>query len=388
MPRLACLALLLCSTVAAAVQPIRIGVSGPFSGGSSPMGLSMRGGIRLAAEDINQRGGILGQPIQLVERDDRGRPDYAVRVAGELIDRQRVVATVGFANSGVALASQLRYQQARIPAITAVATAHVITQQFLPPRHAANYVFRVAASDALQAPLIVREAQRRGFRRVAVLSDNSNYGRLGRQDLLKALQDSNIHAVSVQQFRNGELDMSRALEAARAAGAQCILTYTIGPELAQIANTLAQMEWRIPLIGSWTLSMSNFIDNAGPNAEGARMVQTFIEDGNTPLRASFIRRYLQHNPGERIPSPPSAAQGYDSLLLLAAAMQQAGSTDGPKVRTALENLRAPVPGLIATYRRPFSASDHEAIELDIPVIGEVRQRKVIYAYPQDRLRHP
>ena len=75
MPRLACLALLLCSALASAVQPIRIGVSGPFSGGSSPMGLSMRGGIRLAAEDINQRGGILGQPIQLVERDDRGRPD-------------------------------------------------------------------------------------------------------------------------------------------------------------------------------------------------------------------------------------------------------------------------------------------------------------------------
>ncbi|MFC3531075.1 ABC transporter substrate-binding protein [Vogesella facilis] len=388
MPRLACLALLLCTAYAGAVQPIRIGVSGPFSGGSSPMGLSMRGGIRLAAEDINRQGGVLGRPLQLVERDDRGRPDYAIRVADELIGQQQVVATVGFVNSGVALASQYRYQQARIPAITAVATAHVVTQQFLPPRHAANYVFRVAASDSLQAPLIVREAARRGFRRVAVLSDNSNYGRLGQLDLLKALAASGIQAVSVQQFRNGELDMSSALRDARAAGAQCILTYTIGPELAQIANTLAQMEWRIPLIGSWTLSMSNFIDNAGPNAEGARMVQTFIEDGNTPLRASFIQRYHQRNPGERIQSPPSAAQGYDSLLLLAAAMQQAGSTDGPKVRAALENLHGPVAGLIATYRQPFSASDHEAIELDVPVIGEVRQRKVIYAYPQDRLRHP
>ncbi|WP_174874966.1 ABC transporter substrate-binding protein [Vogesella oryzae] len=388
MPRLACLALLLCSALAAAATPIRIGVSGPFSGGSSPMGLSMRDGIRLAAEDINSQGGVLGRPIQLVERDDRGRPDYAVRVAAELIDKQQVVATVGFVNSGVALASQYRYQQAQIPAITAVATAHVITQQFLPPKYAANYVFRVAASDALQAPLIVREAVRRGFRRVAVLSDNSNYGRLGQQDLLKALADSNIKAVSVQQFRNGELDMSGVLQQARAEGAQCILTYTIGPELAQIANTLAQMEWRIPLIGSWTLSMSNFIDNAGPNAEGARMVQTFIEDGNTPLRSHFIQRYRQRYPGERIPSPPSAAQGYDSLLLLAAAMRQAGSSDGPKVRVALENLRTPVHGLITTYRQPFSASNHEAIGLDIPVIGEVRRRMVVYAYPQDRQRHP
>lgn len=387
MHRVFCLCLLLMASAQAA-EPIRIGLSGPFSGGSSPMGLSMRNGIRLAAEEINRAGGLLGRPVQLLERDDRGRPELGLRIAAELINQQRVVATVGFANSGVALASQIRYQQARIPAITAVATAHVITQQFAPPRHAANYVFRVAASDSLQAPLIVREAQRRGFSRVAVLSDSSNYGRLGRQDLLKALQAYGLQAVSVNQFNNGELDMSVYLEQARAAGAQSILTYTIGPELAQIANTLAQMEWRVPIIGSWTLSMSNFIDNAGPNAVGARMVQTFIQDGNTPARLQFINRYLHANGGLRIPSPPSAAQGYDSMLLLAAAIRQAGSTDGPAIRGALENLRQPVAGLITTYRKPFSATDHEAIELDVPVIGEVRRQQVMYAYPQDRLRQP
>lgn len=379
---------LLLLTSAHAAEPIRVGLSGPFSGGSSPMGLSMRNGIRLAVEDINRQGGVLGRRVLLIERDDRGRPELGLRIAGELIDKQRVVAAVGFANSGVALASQIRYQQARIPAMTAVATAHIITQQFAPPRYAANYVFRVAASDSLQAPLIVREAQRRGFTRVAVLSDSSNYGRLGQQDLLKALQQHGLKAVSVNQFNNGELDMSVYLEQARAAGAQCVLTYTIGPELAQIANTLAQMEWRIPIIGSWTLSMSNFIDNAGPNAVGARMVQTFIQDGNTPARLQFINRYLRANGGLRIPSPPSAAQGYDSMQLLAAAIRQAGSTDGPAIRQALENLKQPVAGLITTYRKPFSATDHEAIELDVPVIGEVRRQQVMYAYPQDRQRQP
>lgn len=387
MRRLLSLCLLIMASTQAA-EPIRIGLSGPFSGGSSPMGLSMRNGIRLAAQEINSQGGLLGRPIQLIERDDRGRPELSLRIASELIDKQRVVASVGFANSGVALASQIRYQQARIPAITAVATAHIITQQFIPPRHAANYVFRVAASDSIQAPLIVREALRRGFSRVAVLNDSSNYGRLGQQDLLKSLAQKGLKPVSVNQFNNGELDMSVYLKQARAAGAQCILTYTIGPELAQIANTLAQMEWRVPIIGSWTLSMSNFIDNAGPNAVGARMVQTFIQDGNSPARLQFINRYLRANGGLHIPSPPSAAQGYDSMLLLAAAIRQAGSTDGPAIRQALENLKQPVAGLITTYRKPFSTTDHEAIELDVPVIGEVRQQQVMYAYPQDRLRQP
>jgi len=143
--RVISLCLLLLASAHAA-EPIRVGLSGPFSGGSSPMGLSMRNGIRLAVEDINAKGGLLGRPIQLVERDDRGRPELGLRIASELIDKQRVVATVGFANSGVALASQIRYQQARIPAMTAVATAHIITQQFAPPRHAANCAAASAGS--------------------------------------------------------------------------------------------------------------------------------------------------------------------------------------------------------------------------------------------------
>ena len=75
----------------------------------------------------------------------------------------------------------------------------------------------------------------------------------------------------------------------------------------------------------------------------------------------------------------SAAQGYDSIYLLAAAIKQAGGTDGPKVRAALENLNEKVEGVVTTYNKPFSKTNHEAITADLTVFGEVKDGKVVLA---------
>jgi branched-chain amino acid transport system substrate-binding protein len=370
-----------------APQPIRIGVYGPFTGGSSPMGISMRDGIRLAAGEINAAGGLLGRPVQLVERDDEAANQRGSRIAQELV-QTKVAAAVGIVNTGVALASQHYFQEARIPVVTAVATGSIITKQFLPPHYSENYVFRVSNSDAIQAAMIVEEAvERRHFKRLAIIHDTTNYGQLGREDLEKALGAKGLKAVVVERFNLGEVDLTRQLQRARDAGAEAILTYGIGPELAALANGRAKLHWEAPLIGSWTLSMSSFIDNAGPNGEGARMPLTFIDEGTSLKRRQFIDAFLKATGSTRIPVPSAAAQGYDALLLLAAAIRQAGSTDGPRIKAALENLKEKVEGVVQIYDRPFSPGDHEAIDrLDVPVMGEVRGGRVIHAY-STRLRH-
>jgi branched-chain amino acid transport system substrate-binding protein len=116
------------------------------------------------------------------------------------------------------------------------------------------------------------------------------------------------------------------------------------------------------------------------------MPQTFIQEPTTPKRQSFIINYLKtFNPkNARIDSPVSAAQGYDSVYLLAAAIQQAASTDGVKMREALENLQKPVEGVVTTYNKPFTKTDHEAITANIPVFGEVKGQRVVYAYSDDQ----
>ena len=372
-----------------AVEPIKIGVTGPFTGGSSSMGVSMRDGVRLAAEEINKGGGVLGRPLLLIERDDEAKNERGVQIAQEMINKDRVAATVGFINTGVALASQRFYQDARIPVINNVATGSQITHQF--DNQPQNYVFRNSAHDRIQAPMIVEEAVvARRFKKLAILADSTNYGQLGREDLEKALAAMGLKAVAVEKFNIKDVDMTAQLLKAKEAGAEAILTYGIGPELAQIANGMTKLGWKVPMIGSWTLSMANYIDNAGPGGEGARMPQTFIQEPTTARRRAFIDNYLRtfKPKNNRIDSPVSAAQGYDSIYLLAAAIRQAGATDGPKVLAALESLSEPVEGVVTTYMRPFSKANHEAITAGIAVMGEVKGQRVVYAYDADFKKAP
>ncbi|MHB1175878.1 MAG: ABC transporter substrate-binding protein [Sulfuriferula sp.] len=378
-------ALALCATSAAiAAEPIKIGVSGPFTGGSAPMGVSMRDGVKLAATEINRNGGILGRQIELIERDDQADNSRGIQVTQELINREHVIAALGFINTGVSLAAQRFYEEAKIPVINNVATGSIVTKQFLPPQYPDNYVFRTSANDTIQSALIVNDAiVKRKFTKVAILADSTNYGQLGREDLEKALAAKGIKPVAEEKFNIKDVDMTAQLLKAKAAGAQAILTYGIGPELAQIANGMEKLGWKVPMIGSWTLSMGNFIDNAGKNGEGARMPQTFIQEPNTPKRKAFIAAYQQAYKVDRIPSPVSAAQGYDSMYLLAAAIKQAGSTDGPKIRQALENLRTPVAGVITTYNHPYTHDNHEAITMNMTVMGEVKGGRVVYADEAD-----
>jgi len=373
------------AAMAVAAEPIKVAVSGPFTGGSSAMGVSMRDGVRLAIDEINKSGGVLGRPLLAIERDDEARNERGVQIAQEMVSREKVVAVVGYVNTGVALASQRFYQEAKIPVMNNVATGTVITHQF--DGEPENYVFRNAASDGIQAPMIVDEAiARRGFRKVAILADSTNYGQLGREGLEAALKARGVVPVAVEKFNIKDVDMTPQLLKAREAGAQTVLTYGIGPELAQIANGMVKIGWKVPMIGSWSLSMGSFIDNAGANGNGARMPQTFIQEPTNPKRRAFIASYLKaFNPkGGRIDSPVSAAQGYDSVYLLAEAISQAGSTDGPKIRAALEDLKTPYSGVVTDYAKPFSRTDHEAISANIAVFGEVREGRVVYAYADDQ----
>lgn len=370
-----------------AADPIKIGLSGPYTGGSSPMGSSMRDGVRLAASEINAKGGILGRQIELVERDDQADNPRGIQVTQELINKEGVVAAMGFINTGVSLAAQRFYQEAKIPVINNVATGSIVTKQFLPPQFADNYVFRTSANDTIQSAMIVKEAiDNRKFTKVAILADSTNYGQLGREDLEKALAAKNIKPVAVEKFNIKDVDMTAQLLKSKEAGAQAILTYGIGPELAQIANGMEKLGWKVPMIGSWTLSMGNFIDNAGKNGDGARMPQTFIQEPNTPKRKAFIAAYLKayNPPNGRIPSPVSAAQGYDSMYILAAAIKQAGSTDGVKIREALENLNEKIDGVVTTYDHPYTHDNHEAITQNMAVMGEVKDGHVVHAYASDK----
>lgn len=366
-------------------QAIRIGLSGPFSGGSSPMGESMRNGVRLAVDEINAIGGIHGREIELVERDDLANNERGAQIAAELV-RLKVAATIGIVNTGVGLASIEHYQKARIPLLVAVSTGPALTRKYAPPASAANFIFRVSPTLDLEAKMLAAELKKRGRMKVALLADDTPYGDSGVAAFAAAARQEGIGVVATERFRIGATRMEEPLRRARSAGAHAVVGWGIGPELAQVANALKSEGWRVPLLGSWTLSMRNFIDAAGGAGEGALMPQTFIHDAGSTAKNSFLLAYRRYARSDQIPSPMSAAQGYDGMHLLALALRQARSADGDAIRLALENLDSRYQGAVTSYERPFSANDHDAITANMMVIGKVSGGRVDYAYREDQQR--
>ena len=113
------------------------------------------------------------------------------------------------------------------------------------------------------------------------------------------------------------------------------------------------------------------------------MPQTFFQAPVTPKAAAFIEAYQKRFSVDRMPSPSSAAQCYDAVYLLAAAIEQAKSTDGPKILEALENLQKKVEGVVTIYDHPFDAEDHEAIPGNMIVWGLIKNGLVVPAYPEE-----
>lgn len=367
------------------VEPIRIGVSGPFSGGSSPMGESMRNGIRLATEEINAIGGINGRRIELIERDDQAKNEIGAQIAQEFTGGG-VAAAIGIVNTGVGLASIDAYQKAKIPLLIAVSTGTSLTRKYAPPAAPENYIFRISPTLDLEARVLVAHLKGSGLHTVAVLADTTAYGEAGLKAFREQSEQAGLRVVSVERFDIGDKDMSAQMRRAKASGANALVAWGIGPELAAIARNRSALGWKAPLMGSWTFSMRNFIDQAGKAGEGVLMPQTFIQDLGSTAKNSFLLAYHRAFHTTEIPSPMSAAQGYDGMHLLYLALLQANSTDGTKIKDALEHLQGRYQGAITSYSKPFSPRDHDAITQNMLLMGMVTGGRVDYATSEDERR--
>lgn len=369
----------------AAEETIKIGFYCPLTGGSADMGVSARNGIRLAMDEINgMAGGVNGKKLELVERDDQANPEFAKKVVDELINKDKVVAALGVCNTGVGLSTIEAFQNAKVPLIVPVSTGTPLTKKFATAPE--NWIFRVSPRDEVQAPFIVADALKRGFKKFALFADTTGYGEAGKNDVEKALGEAGIKPVSVTRFPVGVKDLSEEVKAAKAAGADVVISYTVGPEAAVLARSIEKQKWAVQLMGSWPLSWRNFIDAAGPAGEGALVAVSFVQQASFQRRNAFITAYQQKYNTTLIPAPMAAAQGYDAMLLLFYALHQAQSSEPAKIKAALENLNRQVAGVITTYDHPFSKTDHDALTGNMLVMGIVRKGAIDFAYRDDAQR--
>lgn len=365
--------------------PVRVGFICPTTGGSADFGNSARLGAELAVHEINEVGGFLGRKIELVQRDDQANPDRGRQVAEDLVLKEKVAFTVGFCNTGVALKALDVFQDNKHLLMVPVSTGSAVTAKY---PAAQSFIFRMSPRDTLQAGFIVNDiVVKRGLTKVAVFADRTGYGEGGLKDVLRFLADRGIEPVQVTRFDLGVTSLGADVQRAKAAGAQALIGYTVGPELAVLARARAETKYDGLLYGPWPMSFRQVWDRSNGGAEGAMMVQSIIPNLANERRSSFIARLKRQAGKEPVASLMAAAQTYDALhLMLRALFQTRGDTSAAKLKQALEQLDKPYVGVVTTYEHPFSANDHDAFSANMIWLGVWHKGEIRYQYAEDDKR--
>jgi len=344
-------------------EPVKIGLSAAVSGGSAASGEAIKRGLQIAIDEINAKGGVLGgRKLELVVRDDEGNPQKGVTIARELVEREKVVAVFGGLHTTVALAQVPVWHELKTPYMGAWAAGTNITRNGQSP----NYVFRVSANDDYVDRFLSRYAMETMKKsKPGLLLENTPWGQSNETGLTKWFGEKGIKAVGVERFNWGDPDMSPQLLRLKNAGADHIVLVANAPEGAQVLRSKAKLGWDTAMISHWGISGGRFAELTGDLSEGVTFLQTYTFFGKQNERGQYVLKMLREKHGIKEPgdviAPVGTANAYDGLHLLALAIEQAGATDGSKVRDALESLKSEYKGLIKSYRRPFSPEQHDAL---------------------------
>lgn len=348
---------------AAQGPPVKLGLAAAVSGGSAASGEAIRRGLVIAMDEINARGGVLGgRKLELVVRDDEGNPTKGVTIARELVEREKVAAVFGGLHTTVALAQVPVWHELQTPYVGTWAAGTNITRNGRKP----NFVFRVSANDDEVDRFLVRYAVEQLKRsKPGLLLENTAWGQSNEAGLTRWLGERKIAPVGIEKFNWNDPDMSPQLLRLRNAGADVIMLVANAPEGAQVVRSRARIGWEVPIVSHWGISGGRFAELTGELSDGVVFVQTYSFFGTQGPRGEYVLKQLREKFGvkgpEDVTAPVGTANAYDALHLVALAIEQARSTDGPKVRDALENLQAEYQGLIKTYRRPFTPDQHDAL---------------------------
>jgi branched-chain amino acid transport system substrate-binding protein len=306
---------------------IKLGEFASMTGKEAVFGQNVNKGTRLAIEESNAAGGVLGRTLELITEDDQSKPGESATVVKKLISRDKVVVILGEITSGRTLEAAPIAQAAKIPLISPGATNVEVTAK-------GNYIFRVCFIDDFQGTVMAKFARDTlRLKRVAILSSVSSAQSVG---LAKYFRERFTSASTViaaeQKYSEGEKDFRAQLTAIKAAGADGIFVPGYYAEAALICKQARDLGLTLPLLGVDGWESPDLLAIAGAAAEGCYLSTHFSPESKAPVVVAFNERYQKR---WGISANALSVLGYDATMLAIDAIRRAGSTDGAKIRDAL-----------------------------------------------------
>jgi branched-chain amino acid transport system substrate-binding protein len=312
-----------------AQQPtIKIGLVQPLTGSVAYNGESDVNGSRLAVEERNKKGGVLGRQIELVIEDGQCKPANSVNAAEKLIQKDKVPVISGAFCSSATSAVMPVAEKNKIPLVTGVSSAAPLTER------GNKYFFRATETDALLArsfaKIIVEHLK---LKNVAYIGVNDDWGRGGVEEFSKSIEKLGGKTVMKEYFDHGTTDFYTLLTRVRAAKPDGIFVAAETQDGSIVVKQMKELglQSRVFGVGSW--ATNDFVKLAGPAAEGIYAAVPYAATIPTPRNQAFVKAYEGKH--KEFPGKYAAA-GYNSLNIIMDAIQRAGSTDPEKIRAALE----------------------------------------------------
>jgi len=305
---------------------IPVGQFGSLTGAQATFGQSTDNGVHLALDEINSSGGVLGQPLRLITKDNQSKPGETSTAVRELITRNKVVALIGEVASGRSLEAAPIAQRSGIPMISPASTNEKVTE-------AGDHIFRVCFIDPFQGTVCAKFARKLGAKKAAVITDVSKDYSLGLAKSFKEEFEKEGGVITGQQsYSGGDKDFSAQLTAVKADNPDVIFLPAYYTEAPLIIRQARQLGITVPFVGGDGWDSPELVSVGGPAVEGCYFSNHFSNQSTDPKVVEFVKGYrAKYN------TDPDAmvALGYDSLKLLADAMRRAGTTDPAKVTAAI-----------------------------------------------------
>ena len=311
-----------------------------------------RKGWRLALDEVNAAGGVLGRKLAIVSKDDAGKPADAITAATELVSRDEVTMLAGtfFSNLGLAVSDFAKQKKVFFLATEPLTDAITMS--------AGNrYTFRLRPSNTMQAAMLAEEAAKLPARRWATIAPNYEYGQSAVavfKSLLSAKRPD-IEWVGEQWPPQGKIDAGAVVQAIAATKPDAILNVTFGPDLARLVREGNTRElWRDRAVASFLTGEPEYLDPLKEETPTGWIVTGYPWSGiHTPEHDAFLAAYrAKYDDYPRLGS----VVGYTFVKAAAAIIAKAGSTDTDKLIAAAEDLQFGSPfGPLA-----FRKSDHQS----------------------------
>ena len=311
---------------AATSETIKVGEFASMTGSEATFGQSSHKGTQLAIDDLNAAGGVLGKKIQLITEDDQSQAGQPATVVRKLISSDGVVAILGEVASSKSLEAAPICQQNKIPMISPASTNPKVTET-------GDYIFRVCFIDPFQGTVMANfSLNTLHLKNVAVLTDVKSDYSLGLAKFFKESFSGGGKIAAEQNYSSGDKDFSAELTAIKAQNPDGIFVPGYYTEVGLIALQAKQLGINVPLFGGDGWESSALVPIGGAALEGDYFSTHYSPQDTSPAVQNFVKEFqAKYNE-----TPDAmAALGYDSAMILAAAIKSAGTTDGAKVRDAL-----------------------------------------------------